>query len=67
MYLLSTILNTPPPPQDLLNSQQPMGPIQDVTVEVDTGTASGRDTEDNQSNKNAEKNEPATTSTPPSR
>jgi hypothetical protein len=66
MYLLSTILDTPPPPQDLLNSQQPMGPIQDVTVEVDSGAASAKNPEEAQSNKNAERKEPAAMSTPPS-
>jgi hypothetical protein len=35
MYLLSTILNTPPPPQDLLFSNKQQGmPIEDVNVEV---------------------------------
>lgn len=33
MYLLSTVLNTPPPPQDLLGSQQ-QTPPEDVSVEV---------------------------------
>jgi hypothetical protein len=35
MYLLSTILNTPPPPQDLLFQSKQQGmPIEDVNVEV---------------------------------
>jgi hypothetical protein len=38
MYLLSTILNTPPPPQDLLGPQQQVSPIEDVTVTVDAKT-----------------------------
>lgn len=35
MYLMSTVLNTPPPPQDLLGSHMPEGPVQGVNVEVD--------------------------------
>jgi hypothetical protein len=35
MYLLSTILNTPPPPQDLLGSQGQLSPVEDVSVEVE--------------------------------
>lgn len=35
MYLLSTILNTPPPPQDLLFSNKQQGlPMEEVNVEV---------------------------------
>ena len=66
MYLLSTILNTPPPPQDLLNSKQQTGPVQDVTVEVDAGVTDTRNVEGVQSNPNADRKEPAATSTPTS-
>jgi hypothetical protein len=39
MYLLSTILNTPPPPQDLLFQSKQQGmPIEDVNVEVTGAT-----------------------------
>ena len=34
MYLLSTILNTPPPPSDLLFSHERGVPVEDVSVEV---------------------------------
>jgi len=34
MYLLSTILNAPPPPQDLLFSHREGVPFEDVSVEV---------------------------------
>jgi hypothetical protein len=37
MYLLSTILNTPPPPQDLLGSEGQPSPAEDVSVEVKAG------------------------------
>lgn len=37
MYLMSTVLNTPPPPQDLLGSRLPEGSVQGVNVEVDAG------------------------------
>lgn len=66
MYLLSTILNTPPPPQDLMKSQQPMGPMQDVTVEVDSGIANAKTAEGVQSDQNVERKEPAAVSTPSS-
>lgn len=36
MYLLSTILNSPPPPQDLLFSHKEGIPVEDVSVEVAT-------------------------------
>jgi hypothetical protein len=36
MYLMSTVLNTPPPPQDLLGSHVPAGSVQGINVEVDT-------------------------------
>lgn len=39
MYLLSTILNTPLPPQDLLSSQKQQTPVEDVNVEVAPQTA----------------------------
>jgi len=35
MYLLSTVLNTPPPPQDLLGSQRSQGSAEDVDVEIE--------------------------------
>jgi hypothetical protein len=35
MYLLSTVLDTPPPPNDLLGSQQQNLP-EDLNVEVET-------------------------------
>jgi hypothetical protein len=35
MYLLSTILNAPPPPQDLLFSRKEGVPVEDVSVEVE--------------------------------
>lgn len=38
MYLLSTILNTPSPPQDLLNSQNPPSPMEDVSIDMRTDT-----------------------------
>jgi hypothetical protein len=38
MYLLSTILNAPPPPQDLLFPHREGVPVEDVNVEVETGT-----------------------------
>ena len=34
MYLLSTILNVPPPPQDLLFSRKEGIPVEDVTVKI---------------------------------
>ena len=34
MYLLSTILNVPPPPQDLLFSHKEGIPVEDVTVKI---------------------------------
>jgi hypothetical protein len=34
MYLLSTILNVPPPPQDLLFSPKEGIPVEDVTVKI---------------------------------
>jgi hypothetical protein len=66
MYLLSTILNTPPPPQDLLNSKQQMGPVQDVTVEVDAGVTDTGNVEGVQVSPNTERNEPTATSNSPS-
>jgi len=39
MYLLSTILNAPPPPQDLLFSNRGGVPVEDVSVEVATEAA----------------------------
>lgn len=39
MYLLSTILNTPPPPQDLLGSERQQIPVENVSVEVAAETA----------------------------
>jgi hypothetical protein len=36
MYLLSTILNSPPPPQDLLFPRREGVPVEDVSVEVAT-------------------------------
>lgn len=41
MYLMSTILNTPPPPNDLLHSDKQTSPVEGVSVEVGT-----EDTED---------------------
>ena len=41
MYLMSTILNTPPPPNDLLHSDKQASPVEGVSVEVGT-----EDTED---------------------
>jgi len=35
MYLLSTVLNTPPPPQDLLGSQRSQGSAENADVEVE--------------------------------
>ena len=34
MYLLSTVLNTPPPPQDLLSSQKQTTPVENVSVQI---------------------------------
>jgi hypothetical protein len=34
MYLLSTILNVPPPPLDLLFSHKEGIPVEDVTVKI---------------------------------
>jgi hypothetical protein len=39
MYLFSTILNTPPPPQDLLGSERQQIPVENVSVEVAAETA----------------------------
>jgi hypothetical protein len=39
MYLLSTILNVPPPPQDLLFSKEQGIPIEDVSVEMEAPEA----------------------------
>jgi hypothetical protein len=39
MYLLSTILNTPPPPQDLLGSQRQPNPPEGMNVEVEAEAA----------------------------
>jgi hypothetical protein len=39
MYLLSTILNAPPPPHDLLFSHREGVPVEGVSVEVAAGTA----------------------------
>jgi hypothetical protein len=39
MYLLSTILNTPPPPQDLFGSQRQSSSTEGVNVEVEAETA----------------------------
>jgi hypothetical protein len=39
MYLLSTILNAPPPPHDLLFSHKEGVPVEGVSVEVATETA----------------------------
>jgi hypothetical protein len=36
MYLMSTILNTPPPPNDLLHSDKQASPVEGVSVEVGT-------------------------------
>jgi hypothetical protein len=36
MYLMSTILNTPPPPNDLLHSDKQSTPIESVNVEMGT-------------------------------
>ena len=38
MYLLSTILNTPPPPNDLLHSDGQPVPIESVSVEIGADT-----------------------------
>lgn len=38
MYLLSTILNAPPPPQDLLFPHREGVPVEDVSVEMAAGT-----------------------------
>jgi hypothetical protein len=38
MYLLSTILNSPPPPQDLLFPHREGVPVEDVSVEMATET-----------------------------
>ena len=35
MYLLSTVLNTPPPPQDLLGSQRSQDSAENADVEVE--------------------------------
>ena len=35
MYLMSTILNAPPPPQDLLFSRGQGVPVEDVSVEIE--------------------------------
>lgn len=34
MYLMSTIMNTPPPPNDLLHSDKQASPVEGVSVEV---------------------------------
>jgi hypothetical protein len=39
MYLLSTILNAPPPPQDLLFPHKEGVPVEDVSVEVEAADA----------------------------
>lgn len=39
MYLLSTILNVPPPPHDLLFSEKEGIPTEDITVEPETTKA----------------------------
>lgn len=39
MYLLSTILDAPPPPQNLLFPQKQGVPVEDVSVEVGTAAA----------------------------
>lgn len=39
MYLLSTILNAPPPPQDLLFPKREGVPVEDVSVEVEAHEA----------------------------
>lgn len=39
MYLLSTILNVPPPPQDLLFSKKQGIPVEDVSVEMEAPEA----------------------------
>jgi hypothetical protein len=39
MYLLSTILNAPPPPQDLLFPRKQGVPVEDISVEVATTEA----------------------------
>lgn len=39
MYLLSTILNSPPPPYDLLFPHKEGVPVEDVSVEMATETA----------------------------
>lgn len=41
MYLLSTILNAPPPPHDLLTSEKEGIPTEDITVEAETTRAVG--------------------------
>jgi hypothetical protein len=39
MYLMSTVLNTPPPPKDLLGSHQPENAVQGVSVEINPENA----------------------------
>jgi len=39
MYLLSTILNAPQPPQNLLFSRKEGVPVEDVSVEVEASDA----------------------------
>lgn len=41
MYLMSTILNAPPPPQNLLFPQKQGVPVEDVSVEVGAETTNG--------------------------
>jgi hypothetical protein len=39
MYLMSTVLNTPPPPKDLLGSHQPENTVQGISVEINPENA----------------------------
>ncbi len=41
MYLMSTILNAPPPPQNLLFPQKQGVPVEDISVEVEAETTNG--------------------------
>jgi hypothetical protein len=43
MYLMSAILNTPPPPNDLLHSDKQAAPIEGVSVEVGAGATEEAD------------------------
>lgn len=43
MYLMSTVMNAPPPPQDLLFPSKQGAPVEGVSVEVDADAAEASD------------------------